>query len=161
MDRFDELLAQAVAQARSLGIPVSDRIDPHVKINRRAVTRFGCCVRQRDGSFTIELTHRLLEGTDRACLQTLAHEILHTCPGCRNHGALWRSYSGQMNAAFGYAISRTGTCGELGVPDTRPARHLVVCTRCGQEFPRVKASPLVLHPERYRCRCGGTLICKY
>ncbi|WP_130870146.1 SprT-like domain-containing protein [Intestinimonas massiliensis (ex Afouda et al. 2020)] len=161
MDRFDKLLVQVLEQARSLGIPVSDRIDPHVKINRRAVTRFGCCIRQKDGSFTIELTHRLLEGTDRACLQTLAHEVLHTCSACRNHGSLWRSYAGRMNAAFGYAISRTGTCGELGVPDTRPVRHLVVCTRCGQEFPRAKASPLVLHPERYRCKCGGTLICKY
>ena len=35
------------------------------------------------------------------------------------------------------------------------------CTRCGREFPRTKASPLVLHPERYRCKCGGALICKY
>ena len=161
MDRFDKLLAQVLEQARSVGVPVSDHIDPHVKINRRAVTRFGCCTRQKDGSFTIELTHRLLEAADPACLQTLAHEALHTCPGCRNHGALWRSYAGRMNAAFGYAISRTGTCGELGVPDLRPVRHLVVRTRCGQEFPRTKASPLVLHPERYRCKCGGTLLCKY
>ena len=161
MDRFDTLLARVLEQARSLGIPVSGRIDPHVKINRRAVTRFGCCTRRKDGGFTIELTHRLLEGTDRACLQTLAHEVLHTCPGCRNHGSLWRNYAGRMNAAYGYAISRTGTCGELGVPDLRPVRHLVVCTRCGQEFPRTKASPLVLHPERYRCKCGGALLCKY
>ena len=76
--RFDFLLAQAVKQARALGIPVSHRLHPHVTVNRRAVTRFGCCIRQRDGSFTIELTHRLLEADDRACLQTLAHEVLHT-----------------------------------------------------------------------------------
>lgn len=161
MDRFDGLLSQVLEQARSLGIPVSGRIDPHVKINNRAVTRFGCCIRQKDGIFVIELTGRLLDAADQACLQTLAHEVLHTCPGCRDHGALWRSYAGRMNAAFGYAISRTGTCGELGVPDTRKIRHLVVCARCGREFPRTKASPLVLHPERYRCKCGGTLICKY
>lgn len=161
MDRFDKLLAQALEQARSLGIPASEHIDPHVKINRRAVTRFGCCTRRADGSFFIELTHRLLEGTDRACLQTLAHEILHTCPGCRNHGPLWREYAGRMNRTFGYAIARTGTCGELGVPDQRPVRHLVVCTGCGQEFPRATASPLVRHPERYRCKCGAPLVRKY
>ena len=160
MDRFDELLSRVLEQARSMGIPVSGRIDPHVRVNRRAVTRFGCCIRQKDGGFVVELTHRLLDASDRACLQTLAHEVLHTCPGCRNHGPLWRTYAGQMNAAFGYAISRTGTCGELGVPDERPVRYLLVCSRCGREFPRMKASPLVRHPERYRCRCGGTLLRK-
>ena len=62
-----------------------------------------------------------------------------------------------MNAAYGYTISRTGTCAQLGVEDIRPIRHLVVCTKCGRQFPRARRSPLVAHPERYRCACGGTL----
>ena len=161
MERFDALLARVLDQARSLDIPVSGRIRPHVRVNRRAATRFGCCIRQEDGSFTIELTHRLLEGSDQACLQTLAHEVLHTCPGCRNHGARWRQWAERMNGAFGYRIARTGTCQALGLPDQRTARHLVVCTSCGQTFPRLKASPLVLHPERYRCKCGGELVRKF
>ena len=157
---LDALLAKVIAQARQAGIPVSPSIDPRVRINRRARTRFGCCI-QKNGRYYIELASQLLGAEEQAVCQVLAHEVLHTCSGCRNHGALWRSYAGRMNAAFGYTISRTGTCGELGVPDLRPVRHLVVCTRCGQEFPRTKASPLVLHPERYRCKCGGTLLCKY
>ena len=160
MNDFDALLARVIGQARALGLPVSGRIDPHVAVNRRAVTRFGCCFQQGQ-DFRIELSERLLTAPEGACLQTLAHEVLHTCPGCRNHGQRWREYAGRMNAAYGYAISRTGTCGELGVPDERPVRHLVVCTSCGREFPRTKASPLVLHPERYRCRCGGTLLRKF
>ena len=28
----------------------------------------------------IELSERLLEAEERACMQTLAHEVLHTCP---------------------------------------------------------------------------------
>lgn len=157
MDRFDKLLVQVLEQARSLGIPVSDRIDPHVKINRRAVTRFGCCIHQRDGSCLIELSARLLEASEQACLQTLAHEVLHTCPGCRNHGPRWKGYAARMNAAYGYEIARTDTCQRLGVEDTRTIRHLVVCTQCGRQFPRTRLSTLVAHPERYRCACGGTL----
>lgn len=83
MNEFDALLARAVEQARALGIPVSARISPRVAVNRRAVTRFGCCIR-RGGEYVIELSERLLEAEERACMQTLAHEVLHTCPGCRN-----------------------------------------------------------------------------
>ena len=90
-------------------------------------------------------------------MQTLAHEVLHTCPGCRNHGALWKEYAARMNGAYGYAISRTGTREALGVADVRPVRYRLVCERCGQEFCRSRRSPLVDHPERYRCRCGGVL----
>lgn len=62
-------------------------------------------------------------------------------------------YAARMNGAYGYAISRTGTCEALGVADVRPVRYRLVCERCGQEFCRSRRSPLVDHPERYRCRC--------
>lgn len=156
MNDFDALLVRVLAQARALGIPVSDRIAPHVGVNRRAVTRFGCCKR-RGKDFQIELSERLLRAPEGACLQTLAHEALHTCPGCENHGARWKGYAGRMNTAYGYAIARTGTCQDLGVEDARVARYQLVCTRCGAEFSRTRLSPLVRHPERYRCKCGGTL----
>lgn len=156
MNDLDALLARVIQQARALRIPISSQIDPHVRVNRRAVTRFGCCIRQGD-RYTIELSERLLAAEERACMQTLAHEVLHTCWGCRNHGARWKGYAAKMNAACGYQIARTGSCEELGIPEAKPVRYIVVCQSCGQEFRRAKASPLVQHPERYRCRCGGRL----
>ena len=54
MNDFDGLLARVIEQARGLRIPISERIDPHVRVNRRAVTRFGCCVKQGE-RYTIEL----------------------------------------------------------------------------------------------------------
>ena len=36
-----------------------------------------------------------------------------------------------------------------------------LCRVCGMEFRRTRASALVCHPERYRCRCGGQLLRKY
>ena len=141
---LDALLARVVAQARAIGIPVSGRIDPRVTLNRRSAGRFGCC--------------RVREG---AVLETLAHEVLHTCWGCKNHGERWKGYAQRMNAAYGYHISRTNTWEALGLPDPKKVNHLVVCRRCGREFKRSRASSLVLHPERYRCRCGGTLERKF
>ena len=44
---IDGLLALAVAQARAVKIPVSRDICPQVRLNRRARTRFGCCIRRK------------------------------------------------------------------------------------------------------------------
>ena len=154
---IDSLLALAIAQARAVKIPVSQEIDSHVRINRRARTRFGCCIR-KDGRYTIELSAQLAEqGSADAILQVLVHEVLHTCYGCSNHGARWKGYAQRMNEAYGYHIRRTDNYGELGIEDDRPVRYYVVCMKCGRRIPRMKRSPLVDHPEHYRCTCGGFL----
>ena len=154
---IDGLLALAIAQARAVKIPVSPDIDPQVRLNRRARTRFGCCIRA-NGGYTIELAAQLAEqGAEAAVLQVLAHEVLHTCYGCSNHGARWKSYAQRMTDAYGYHIQRTDNYAALGIKDRRPVRYYVVCAKCGRRIPRMKRSPLVDHPERYRCACGGVL----
>lgn len=156
MNDFDALLVLGAGSGQGPEDPGFRPDPPHVTVNRRAVTRFGCCIR-RGEAFEIELSQRLLEAAEEACLQTLAHEALHTCPGCRDHGQRWKAYAARMNAAYGYAIARTGTCQALGVPDVRPERYRLVCQSCGAQFCRARASALVRHPERYRCKCGGAL----
>lgn len=154
---IDGLLALAVAQARAVKIPVSREICPQVRLNRRARTRFGCCIR-RDGRYTIELSAKLAEeGGEDAILQVLVHEVLHTCYGCSNHGARWKGYAQRMNDAYGYCVRRTDNYSRLGIEDDRPVRYYVVCAQCGRRIPRMKRSALVDHPERYRCACGGPL----
>ena len=72
---LDKLLARVIAQARAVKIPVSDRICPQVRLNRRAKTRFGCCVR-KDGAYAVELSARLAgEGTEDAILRVLARRF--------------------------------------------------------------------------------------
>ena len=154
--RLNCLLQLAIQQARAADIPVSSRISPSVQLNCRAKTRLGCCRATREGH-TIEVSAALGEADDRNLIQVLAHEVLHTCPGCANHGPRWRYWAERMNRAYGYHIQRTGSYQALGLSDPRPVRYLVVCSRCGREIPRMKRSSLVDHPERYRCRCGGIL----
>lgn len=155
-ERVDRLLEQAVCQARAVGAPVAAGIEPHVKLNRRATGRFGCCIR-RGNVYIIELAARMLVAEDKMILQTLAHEVLHTCPGCANHGARWKNWAARMNGAYGYDIARTDSPEKLGLPGDGPARYLLVCTKCGAEIGRSRCSAVVQHPERYRCRCGGRL----
>ena len=154
--KLNALLAQVVEQARQAGIPVSGEICPEVRINRRAKNRFGGCCR-REGRFVIELSQRLLEAEEEAVRRVLAHEVLHTCKGCANHGAKWSAWAGVMNRRYGYGIARTDTFEHLGLEDDRVMKYAVVCEACGSRHLRMKRSPLVDHPERYRCKCGGRL----
>ena len=143
--RPDELLRLVIAQAAALGIPVSRKISPAVRLNARAKKRFGCCIGSPAKGFVIELSAALPAAGRQACLQTLAHEVLHTCPGCQNHGSRWKAYAERMNA--------------VQLPQTVPRyRWRIVCTGCGRQFYRQKSSALVRSPARYRCAvCGGRL----
>lgn len=155
-EKLDKLLAEVLALARAAGIPVSGRIDPRVAVNRRARTRFGCCRGSRSG-YTIELSAHTLRGGEEAVRRVLAHEVLHTCPGCADHGARWRAWAAVLGRALGCQLRRTDTFESLGLTDDRPVRYLLECARCGRRIARMRRSPLVDHPERYRCACGGAL----
>ena len=101
---LDALLAELSAQLRELGIPLGKHIAPQVEVNTRAQRRLGCCV-CREGRFTIQVSARLLE--DAPLLRaTLLHELLHTCPGCLNHGPAWKSYAKTVGEALGLSITR-------------------------------------------------------
>ena len=154
MHDCDQLMREVAEQARALGIPISANISPQVRLNRRAVNRFGCCRRQ-GGEYIIELSTRIANGPEKSCRETLAHELLHTCPGCHNHGLQWKRYARQMNDAYGYQIRRTVTEEAMGVPRMREYKYLLRCQACGMELGRYRQSPLTRHPERYRCRSGG------
>lgn len=154
---LDTLMQLMIQELRALNIPISPHILPSVAINKRAKRRLGCCKRLGE-RFTIEVSATLL--TDEPRLrQTLAHELLHTCPGCQNHGERWKAYAAIVNAAWGMEISRLAPPNEDEPARLRhdAVKYLLTCERCGKQFPRTRMCPPVQHPERYRCPCGGRL----
>lgn len=152
---LNRILADVIRQAKTIGIPVSDRIAPDVIINTRAKKRYGRCVLQ-NGIYTIEVSAYIPREDLLRLHEVIAHEVLHTCPGCMNHGARWKVYAEKMQAQYGYSIQRTAK--EPLVPENPPeARYVLVCTACGMRIPRQKKSRAVEHPELYRCKCGGML----
>lgn len=157
-EELDLALAEMSAALRGLGIPLGKHVIPHVKVNTRARRRLGCCYARPDGSFEIEVSARLLEDPDML-RQTLAHELLHTCRGCRNHGETWKAYAARANEALGMDISRLAPAGEDEPVRLRqdPPKYLLRCTACGKLFPRSRMCKAVKQPWRYRCPCGGKL----
>ncbi len=116
---LNENLKSVIVQARAIDIPVPANISEEVIINPRPKKRFGCCRKQRD-RFLIEVSEFILDCSDDKIIGVLAHEVLHTCAGCSNHGKIWKAYAAAMNRVYGYNIKRTSTFEEMGLINMEP-----------------------------------------
>ncbi|MGN0536458.1 MAG: SprT-like domain-containing protein [Acutalibacteraceae bacterium] len=155
MKDVNAIFEKVKAQAKALNIPFSTNIAPNVEINTRAMQRFGMC-RKTGDTFTIEIAEVLLSADEFFIEQTLAHELLHTCRGCQNHGTLWQQYADRLNRAYGYHISRTNSYEEMGIEAKKhECKYRMQCMKCGVIVERYRMSGFVSHPEKYLCRCGG------
>lgn len=151
----NKLLAKGIAQVIEAGI-TPGKISPNVIINNRAKRRFGRCSRVpfKDYDYEIELNGQLLHVEEKKALNTLVHEILHSCEGCQNHGPIWKRHARKMNAKFGYDISTTSSYEKMGLEKPK-ARYVVKCQSCGNEIGRQQRSKLITQTNRYKCTCGG------
>lgn len=155
-DELDGLMARLHETLRALGIPVSNKLLPGVKVNTRAKRRLGCCCYQ-SGRYWIEVSQSILHN-DSLLRQTLIHELLHTCPGCRNHGERWKAYALVVKEKLGYEIERTvKTESPPGPLRHEEVKYILECQSCGAQIKRMRMSKAVKSPWRYRCPCGGKL----
>lgn len=169
-DQANQWLQEERDNLISIGIPVSAELCPEIRFSK-ATSWYGQCQQNRGYNgrrykFVISISEYHLKSSERGIRNTLIHELLHTCPGCLNHGPKWKSYASIVQKRFGYNIIRAGgdkdadSAIEAARREKRAGyqtQYLLVCTKCGQEFPRYRKSNLVLHPEKYRCKCGGKI----
>lgn len=167
-EELNRMLKENIAKIKRLGIPLSKSISPEVIINIRAKRRLGCCI-YKDRANYIEVSSILLEDTSVSTKmtnhelleQTICHELLHTCRGCKNHGDEWKAYAEILNRAYGYNIERTISMDALTESSERlrmdKIKYILLCQSCGLEIKRSRMSKPVKYPNRYRCRCGGKL----
>lgn len=153
---LDGLMARLAAALKGLGIPLSPRLSPHVRINTRAKRRLGCCLYGAQ-AIEVEVSAAILE--DEGLLRlTLAHELLHSCPGCRNHGPRWKAYAQTASRYLGVDIQRTVPWASAPGPlRHEEVKYALQCQSCGAVIWRMRLSKAVKTPWRYRCPCGGKL----
>lgn len=147
-----------------IGIPVGkvSELKTSAKLNR-----WGECRRLDNGSYSISINRCLLDprNSEDGLICTLLHEMLHTYPGCMNHGLEWQIRAAYVNQHYGYNIKAQTDSKEKGVV-ARPtrenrAKYIVMCSQCGASVYRLRASRLTEHPEKYRCKkCSGSVIVK-
>ena len=162
---LNNLLQNVIAECKAIKLPVSKHIEPEVLINRRAKKRFGACKKYRK-SFVIELSEMMLNADPVYIKNILAHEVLHTCPGCQNHGKKWKYLAQLMNNTYGYKITTTTSYEKMGLENPNEIggasekniyKYIIKCEKCGQTIYRQKKSKLITHTNNYRCKCGGKL----
>lgn len=156
----NKLLQKGIKQVIAAGIEPGN-INPEIKVNTRAKKRFGLCTRKRNGlyDYVIEINHQLLNVDELSAMNTMVHEILHTCEGCMNHGRLWMSYANKMNRMYGYNITKTSSYEKMGLEKPKP-KYLIKCKseKCTVEIPRYKKSKSITQINRYACpKCRGKL----
>jgi len=141
---------------KNIGIKTGNIIN--IKINDRATRRFGCCI-IKDNGYEIEISKFIL-GDINKLTNTIYHELLHTVPGCFNHGNRWKQLVNKVNSAYSTNISRASS----KIPETlkneilKRAKYEVICKSCGTKIYRQRTSKLITHTDRYKCgKCEGEL----
>lgn len=166
MEKKDLLLLtdKLIKDLKNTGIPISKNIK-EVVINTRAKARFGACKRKKDGLgrtyYIIELSEEILKCSEEEASTVVAHELLHTCPGCFNHGKKWKLYTQRVFKELGINIKTVQRYEELGLERPREKeeiKYIIRCSGCGRTFSRKRMCSLVKNPEKYRCgKCGNIL----
>lgn len=161
---LDDNLIRVIREAQELNIPVPDNISNNVTVNPRPKKRYGCC-RKINGRFQIEISEFLLKCDPDKVRGVIAHEVLHTCRDCYNHGNKWKEYAERMNERYGYNIKRISTNEEMGISpqesddnNASKIKYIIKCQRCGREYPRQRFTCVMKKINAYRCSCGGKLL---
>ena len=94
------------------GFPLPlDCITPKLHLTQKK-GYYGICRHQRINGktvFTIGINAEFAaKGTEKAIINTMYHELLHTLPDCQNHGRIWKQYAQKVKILFGYNVCRIG-----------------------------------------------------
>ncbi len=105
---MNEMLNQAVTRLKSLGYKVGKVVD--LEISYRYSRAWAKCTWNSPRyykSFTITVSDRLFKANKESVRDIIHHEVIHTIPGCFNHGTMFKNVAGHCNKKFGTHISVT------------------------------------------------------
>ncbi|MDD4377128.1 MAG: SprT-like domain-containing protein [Eubacteriales bacterium] len=130
--------------------------------NTRAKLRLGSCKKiKKIGKieYHIELSNKLRKLNDREIKSVIAHELIHTCPDCMNHGIIWKEYSKIANAKLGYNVERCTNIEGLNIDvEEKQYKYKIYCENCNFVTYRMKKTRITNSPENYRCpECRGKI----
>lgn len=166
MKNLMEMFNYGLEVVEACGIEYGNIVD--VSINTRAKSRFGQCRYNKiAGTYAINISKFILDDDvdNKAVMETIIHEILHTVEGCMNHGKKWKSLGKIIEREFGYCITRTSDYNKFSESlekkmeverATKKSNYVFKCAGCGQTIHRERMSKFVKYYRHYKCGiCGG------
>ena len=158
MRNLEEYFEECKRELDAIGVKYGTVTE--ITVNTRAKSRWGQCRRYPNGTYTINIRDILLtdEASEKGLKETILHELLHTCKGCMKHTGEWKRLAELVNDCYGYHIKRTDCAEDKGIDGTEyiknkrmGAKYKFVCTGCGQEIYKYRASDFVKNTWRYQC----------
>ena len=115
---------------------------------------WGLCHNHGNGTYRIQITEKLIEShKDKAVMDTIIHELLHTVDGCHGHGGKWLSLANKVNANTEFNIKRLTSSEEKGIE--RVYKYKVVCDHCDSiSYYNSNNRFIKNQGSGYRCKCG-------
>lgn len=162
MKDYMAMFNEALEVVHDLGIETGCITD--VKLNYRAKNRFGQCRRDnRFNTYELNFNHLIFsdESNEDEVMNTLIHEILHTCKGGMTHKGEWKRLADYVTTNTRYNITRCTNYASFGIEKPKKEKkhnYVFVCEDCGQTFIRERSSRFTKNYHEYRCgKCGGKI----
>lgn len=156
---LDEKYHECCKLLRSLKIPYGNIVS--VKSSRQLRKPWGRCKRSGD-KYTILINSILTDGNhDAGLINTLIHEMLHTCPDCMEHNKKWHHYVDIVYRKTGIQIKELNNCNEKGVTledKIKNAKYVLMCTHCDGVILKYRECMMTDYPELFRCSICGSKI---
>lgn len=154
-----EISKEVANQLIERGIPIHRC---NVTISNRLKRVFGNCkrrVRYGEVSYEIKIASFLAEhGDEYGIKSTIAHEFIHTCDGCMNHGKLWKKYGDMVSDL--YDINRCDTMESKGINEEVAKqlykqicdyKYVVICDTCGYTWKYKRFTKTLRNIKNCKC----------
>lgn len=146
MRDLQKIFEECLLEIQSLGIPTGEIESVEWARFRK---KYGYCTKNWDNKFKIQISYICKkENIHLNDLKgVICHELLHTCDGCFNHGALWMKYAAMVDESYGYGVSVCKTIFDFQNRDS-PVLYHAKCNHCGGRWD-------IRNPDDYYQFCNG------
>ena len=144
------------------GIFHPEKISGDGFMTRKSKKALGKCTRYSSGKFLILLNPICLSADndkEKMIRDVYAHELLHTCDGCYNHGPEFHRWAKVIYNELGYLIdTHADEDASNYFHSLISHKYLIQCDKCGSQNWQDRKSDVVMNPSNYICsKCSGSL----